>query len=121
MDNGGIGLANLDDQQQNNSCPTSVVESRDDGIAVYFIPKNPKYQNIVFEPNLLEGAKDESSWFQIKPTTNRKYKIVFCLFDTYCQDIGIVPQSGYYFSVLSEDPMPFVYKLDNRVGMVAEA
>ncbi|KAF3662185.1 putative PP2A regulatory subunit TAP46-like [Capsicum annuum] len=31
MDNGGIGLANLDDQQQNTSCPTSVVEFRDDG------------------------------------------------------------------------------------------
>ncbi|KAF3636688.1 putative PP2A regulatory subunit TAP46-like [Capsicum annuum] len=31
MDNGGIGLANLNDQQQNTSCPTSVVEFRDDG------------------------------------------------------------------------------------------
>ncbi|KAK4374397.1 hypothetical protein RND71_005074 [Anisodus tanguticus] len=49
MKGGGIQLANLGDQQQND-CPTSVVQSQlvtDDGIAVYFTPKNPKFQKIL--------------------------------------------------------------------------
>ncbi|KAM3268177.1 miraculin-like [Capsicum chacoense] len=164
MDTGGSRLANLDDQQQTTTCPTSVVLSNlptDDGIAVYFIPKNPnKYQlilassplNIHFYfdsplcsnftvwkvdnlvppllpplPNTIStGAKlgnpnDLSSWFQIKPL-GRNYKLVFCLEGTtYCQNIGIVPQSGYHRLVLSKNPKPFVFKLDDRIGMAAEA
>ncbi|PHT48808.1 hypothetical protein CQW23_13016 [Capsicum baccatum] len=157
MDGGGIRVANLgSDLQEITMCPTSVVQSHlptDDGIAVYFTPKNPKHQKIVESTsvnihfyfdyplcsnlnawkvdNLVSevlpilhtistGAKDESSWFQIKPTTNRKYKLVFCLFDTYCQDIGVVSQSGYHRLVLSDNPKPFVFKLDDRIGMAAE-
>ncbi|KAM3345092.1 serine protease inhibitor 4-like [Capsicum galapagoense] len=157
MDGGGIRVANLGSNlQQITMCPTSVVQSHlptDDGIAVYFTPKNPKHQNIVestpvnihfyfdyplcsnlnawkvdnlvseFLPilhTISTGAKDESSWFQIKPTTNRKYKLVFCFFDTYCQDIGVVSQSGYHRLVLSDNPKPFVFKLDDRIGMAAE-
>ncbi|KAM3345095.1 hypothetical protein P3S68_024804 [Capsicum galapagoense] len=163
MDIGGVRLANLDDQQQTTTCPTSVVLSnlpKDDGIAVYFTPKNPnKYQlilassplnihfyfdyplcsnfavwkvdNLVSKwPPILHtistGAKlgnpnDLSSWFQIKPL-GRNYKLVFCLQGTsYCQNIGIVPQSGYHRLVLSKNPKPFVFKLDDRIGMAAEA
>ncbi|KAF3644125.1 putative serine/threonine-protein kinase irlF-like [Capsicum annuum] len=161
MDIGGVRLANLDDQQQTITCPTSVVLSnlpKDDGIAVYFTPKNPnKYQlilassplnihfyfdyplcsnfavwkvdNLVSKwPPILHtistGAKlgnpnDFSSWFQIKPL-GRNYKLVFCLESTtYCRDIGFVRQNGYRRLVLSEKPMPFVFKLDDRIGMAS--
>ncbi|PHU18385.1 hypothetical protein BC332_14080 [Capsicum chinense] len=51
MDGGGIRVTNLgSDLQQITMCPTSVVQSHlptDDGIAVYFTPKNPKHQKIV--------------------------------------------------------------------------
>ncbi|KAM3268174.1 hypothetical protein P3S67_031724 [Capsicum chacoense] len=51
MDGGGIRVANLgSDLQETTMFPTSVVQSHlptDDGIAVYFTPKNPKHQEIV--------------------------------------------------------------------------
>jgi len=49
IEDGGISLADLGDQQQ-NTCPTSVVESldvADYGIGVYFVPKNSNYKKIV--------------------------------------------------------------------------
>ncbi|XP_006360306.1 miraculin-like [Solanum tuberosum] len=49
IEDGGMSLADLGDQQQ-NTCPTSVVESldvADYGIGVYFVPKNPNYKKIV--------------------------------------------------------------------------
>ncbi|PHT48803.1 hypothetical protein CQW23_13011 [Capsicum baccatum] len=161
MDGTGVGLANLDDQQQNTSCPTSVVESRDVGIAVYFTPKNPEYQQIAestpvnihfyFDyplcsnltvwkvdnlvppllpplPNTIStGAElgnpnDLSSWFQIWPDERGNYQLVFCFEGpSYCQSIGVVPQSGYHRLLLSENPMPFRFKLDHMIGMAAEA
>ncbi|KAG5573274.1 hypothetical protein H5410_063040 [Solanum commersonii] len=48
MRNGGVRLANLGDQSQ-NTCPTSVVQSKDvtdNGIAVYFMPKDRTYEHI---------------------------------------------------------------------------
>ncbi|PHU18380.1 hypothetical protein BC332_14075 [Capsicum chinense] len=160
MNGGGVRVVNLgSDLQQTTMCPTSVVQSHsptDDGIAVYFTPKNPKYEKIVVStplnihfyfdyplcrnltvwkvdnlvtelPHTIStGAKlgnpnDLSSWFQIKPL-GRNYKLVFCLQgESYCQNIGIVSQSGYHRLVLSKNPKPFVFKLDDRIGMAAEA
>ncbi|KAM3345098.1 miraculin-like [Capsicum galapagoense] len=162
MDTGGSRLANLDDQQQTTTCPKSVVLSNlptDDGIAVYFTPKNPnKYQLILASSplnihfyfdsplcsnftvwkvdNLLPelprirhtistGAKlgnpnDFSSWFQIWPRKGGNYKLVFCLEGTtFCSNVGFIPQS--HRLVLSEDPMPFVFKLDDKYGVAADA
>ncbi|XP_016490377.2 latex serine proteinase inhibitor-like [Nicotiana tabacum] len=51
---GGVRLANLGGQDE-NTCPTSVVQSprdKDDGIAVYFKPKEPKHQEIVESASL---------------------------------------------------------------------
>ncbi|PHU18383.1 hypothetical protein BC332_14078 [Capsicum chinense] len=111
MDGGGICVANLgSDLHQITMCPTSVVQSH--------LPTDDEFLPILH--TISTGAKDESSWFQIKPTTNRKYKLVFCFFDTYCQDIGIVSQSGYHCLVLSDNPKPFVFKLDDRIGMAVE-
>ncbi|XP_047268217.1 miraculin-like [Capsicum annuum] len=162
MDTGGSRLANLDDQQQTTTCPKSVVLSNlptDNGIAVYFTPKNPnKYQlilassplnihfyfdyplcsnfavwkvdNLVSKwPPILHtistGAKlgnpnDFSSWFQIWPRKGGNYKLVFYLEGTtFCSNVGLIPQS--HRLVLSEDPMPFVFKLDDKYGVAADA
>ncbi|XP_019234163.1 PREDICTED: 21 kDa seed protein-like, partial [Nicotiana attenuata] len=51
---GGVRLANLGDQEE-NACPTAVVQSRSDldkGIAVYFRPKEPRHQEIVESSSL---------------------------------------------------------------------
>ncbi|XP_060171294.1 miraculin-like [Lycium barbarum] len=154
MNSGGIRLANLGDQQQ-NTCPTSVVQSNnsgDDGIGVYFTHKDPKHQKIVVSSSvninfyldnylysnltvwkvdsplillahvftISTGAKlgnplDVTSWFQIKPYRNLYYKLVFCP-DVTCHNIGTIKQSGYDRLVLSEMPMLFQFKLDDRIG-----
>ncbi|XP_016574411.1 miraculin-like [Capsicum annuum] len=165
MDGGGIRVANLgSDLQQTTMCPTSIVQSHlptDDGIAVYFIPKNPKHQKIVestpinihfyFDyPNLcsnltvwkvdnlasafpplphtistgaqLRNPNDVSTRFQIWPHDSDNYKLAFCLESTnYCQDIDLIPENEYNRLVLSENPKLFVFKLDDRIGMAAEA
>ncbi|WMV57216.1 hypothetical protein MTR67_050601 [Solanum verrucosum] len=49
MRDGGVRLANLGDQSQ-NTCPTSVVQSKDvtdNGVAVYFMPKDRTNEHIV--------------------------------------------------------------------------
>ncbi|KAK4374396.1 hypothetical protein RND71_005073 [Anisodus tanguticus] len=49
MNQGGARLANLGDKKDDTTCSTSVVLSHHPtvGIAVYFTPKNPKFQKIV--------------------------------------------------------------------------
>ncbi|PHU18379.1 hypothetical protein BC332_14074 [Capsicum chinense] len=124
MDIGGVRLANLDDQQQTTTCPTSVVLSnlpKDDGIAVdNLVSKWPPILHTISTGAKLGIPNDVSSWFQIKHLADRKYKLVFCLESTtYCRDIGFVRQNGYRRLVLSEKPMPFVFKLDDRIGMAS--
>lgn len=49
IEGGGIRLADLGHQQQ-NTCPTSVVQSKsvtNNGIRIYFMPKNSKFKKIV--------------------------------------------------------------------------
>ncbi|KAM3345093.1 miraculin-like [Capsicum galapagoense] len=165
MDGGGIHVANLgSDLQQTTMCPTSIVQSHlptDDGITVYFTPKNPKHQKIVestpvnihfyFDyPNLcsnltvwkvdnlasafpalphtissgaqLKNPNDVITRFQIWPHDSDNSKLAFCLECTnYCQDIDVVPENEYNRLVLSENPKPFVFKLDDRIGITAEA
>lgn len=72
MEGGGVELANLGDQPQ-NTCPTSVVQAKsvtDNGIGVYFIPKNSKLKkisvnsplNIKFYLNYLNSCNDLMVW-----------------------------------------------------------
>ncbi|KAF3644127.1 hypothetical protein FXO38_03061 [Capsicum annuum] len=70
----------------------------------------------------LRNPNDVSTRFQIWPHDSDNYKLAFCLESTnYCQDIDLIPENEYNRLVLSENPKLFVFKLDDRIGMAAEA
>ncbi|PHT48807.1 hypothetical protein CQW23_13015 [Capsicum baccatum] len=126
MAGGGIRLANIGDQQ-NTTCPTSVVQAHpvtDLGIPVDNIRSHlPPLPQTISTGAKFGDRLDLSSWFQIW-LLGGNYQLVFCLKRVVdCKYIGIVLQNGYRRLIfLSEDPiMPVLLKLDDKFGLAADA